>query len=157
MSWSNSIMQEQESKILFIITLISHLIHNLSKKISRKCDISTYITKHEQAFIIFNSLVHYWIRAVAGQRSLSKSCFASKTKILFRAKHKRRKITELWNIGHCDLNLFCGQRAYYTNSFSKVWHTSIKYYLRYKAKSLDNEKIGYCDLHTLGSKFASQW
>ena len=33
--------------------------------------------------------------------------------------------------------------------FPKVWHSSIKYYLRYKAKSLDPEKIGYCDLHLL--------
>ena len=31
--------------------------------------------------------------------------------------------------------------------FPKVWHSSIKYYLRYKAKSLDPEKLVYCDLH----------
>ena len=51
----------------------------------------------------------YVIRAVTGQRSLSESCFANKTKMFFRAKHKW-KITGLWNIGHCDLNLFWGQR-----------------------------------------------
>ena len=34
--------------------------------------------------------------------------FANKTKLFFRAK--RRKITGPWNIGHCDLNLFWGQR-----------------------------------------------
>ena len=27
------------------------------------------------------------------------------------------------------LNLFWGQRSYYTDSFTKVWHSSIKYYL----------------------------
>ena len=51
-----------------------------------------------------------WIRAVAGQRSSPELSFANKTKMFFRAKNKRRKITGLWNIGHCDLNLLWGQR-----------------------------------------------
>ena len=50
------------------------------------------------------------IRAVAGQRSSPELSFANKTKMFFRAKNKRRKITGPWNIGHCDLNLFWGQR-----------------------------------------------
>ena len=44
------------------------------------------------------------------QHSSPELSFANKTKMFFRAKYKRRKITGLWNIGHCDLNLFWGQR-----------------------------------------------
>ena len=50
------------------------------------------------------------IRAVAGQRSSPELSFANKTKMFFRAKNIRRKITGQWNIGQSDLNLFCGQR-----------------------------------------------
>ena len=60
--------------------------------------------------------------------------------MFFRAKNKNRKITGPWNIGHCDLNLFWGQRPYYIDLFPKVWHSAIKYYLRYKAKSLNLKK-----------------
>ena len=34
-----------------------------------------------------------------------------------------------------------------------VWLLSIKFYLRYKAKSLDHEKIDHCDLHCLRNRF----
>ena len=60
-----------------------------------------------------------WIRAVSGQRSSPESGFANKTKMFFRAKHRKREITGPWNKGHCDLNLFWGQRSFYTDSFSK--------------------------------------
>ena len=47
-----------------------------------------------------------------------------------------------------DLNLFCGQRSYYTLIFQKYdIHPSNLFKIPYKAKSLDREKIGYCDLH----------
>ena len=59
------------------------------------------------------------IRAVEGQPSSPESRFASKTKIVFRVSNKRRQITGPWYTGHCDLNLFWGQRSYYTDSFSK--------------------------------------
>ena len=59
------------------------------------------------------------IRAVAGQRSSPKWRLANKTKMFFRAKIKRRKITGPWIIGHCDLNLFWGERSYNINPFSK--------------------------------------
>ena len=39
----------------------------------------------------------------------------------------------------------------------KVWQSSIKYYLRYKAKTLDHEKIDHCDLHCLRAKAALHW
>ena len=65
---------------------------------------------------------HKIIRTVAGHHSLPESDFANKTKMFFWAKHKRREITGPWNIGHCDLKLFWGQRSYYTDSFSEVWH-----------------------------------
>ena len=40
---------------------------------------------------------------------------------------------------------------------TKLWHSSIKYYSKYKAKSVDHEKLGHCDLHCLRSNAASHW
>ena len=57
-----------------------------------------------------NYLLTKNIRAVAGQRRSPELSFANRTKMFFRAKNKRRKITGPRNIGHCDLNLFSDQR-----------------------------------------------
>ena len=49
------------------------------------------------------------------------------------------KITEPWNIGHSDLNLFWGQTSGHTLTHNpKVWSPYIKQSSRYKAKSLDH-------------------
>ena len=77
--------------------------------------------------------------------------------MFFRAKNKRKEITEPWNIGHCDLNLFEVKGRITLTHFPKVWLQSIKYYLRLKAKSLNHEKIGYCELHCLRPKAALHW
>ena len=58
------------------------------------------------------------IRAVTGQRSWPELGFANKTKMFSRAKNKD-EIKGPLNMGHFDLNLFWGQRLYYTDSFSK--------------------------------------
>ena len=96
------------------------------------------------------------IRAVEGQRSLSESCFANKTKMFFRAKYKRREITGSWNTGHCDLNLFLGQRSYYTDSFSKSM-TFIQILFKIQGKITGSWKIDHCDLHCFRTKAALHW
>ena len=58
--------------------------------------------------------VLYNITYVAGQRSSPELGFANKTKMFFSAKNKKIEITGPLNIGHCDLNLFWGQRLYNT-------------------------------------------
>ena len=76
-----------------------------------------------------HTLMNVRIRAVTGQPSSPELSFANETKMFFRAKNNgKKKVTGPWNIGHCDVNLFWGQRLYYTDPFPKVWHSSIKYY-----------------------------
>ena len=74
---------------------------------------------HDKTFWQWGMIKQMNIRAVAGQGRSPESGFANKIKMFFRAKNKRREITGPWNIGHCDLNLFWGQKSYYTDSFSK--------------------------------------
>ena len=92
------------------------------KTLARFC--SWVLPSHKPRRLVFSwrsayviSILLTWtksIRAFAGQHNSPE-----KLKKFFRANKKRRKITWPWNIGHCDLNLFWGQRPYYTDSFSK--------------------------------------
>ena len=86
-----------------------------------RMQISLFLVKiwHSKCWCDLENEVKVTIRAIARQCSSLELSFANKTKVGFRAKHKRRNITGPWNICHCDLNLFWGQRLYYTDSFSK--------------------------------------
>ena len=102
------------------------------------------------------------IRAVAGQRSSPELCLANKTKMLLRAKNEREHndLTTLerqihWNVKYRSLwpkFILRSKVILQRHSFPKVWHSSIKYYSRYKAKSLDHEKLGHSNLHFLGQR-----
>ena len=93
---------------------LSHRIWTYPAHIGRTKRRGMYASK-----LTCSSMSQGEIRAVAGQGSLPELCFANKTKMFFRAKKKRRKITGLWNIEYCDVNLFWVQRPYNTDSFSK--------------------------------------
>ena len=83
--------------------------------------LSTWLTIYVFGFVSFATgcfRTEKKIKAVTGQSSSSELSFANKAKTYFRAKNKRRKITAPWNIDHCDLDLFLGQRPNYTGSFS---------------------------------------
>ena len=129
-------------------------IHDLINVYSRRSGADnpgTKILMSTETSCHFGHLLQVSIRAVAGQHSSPELSFANKTKMFFWAENKRRKITGPWNIGHCD------QIYFEVKDTAKVWHSSIKKYLRYKAKSLDREKIGYCDLHIFWSKVTLLW
>ena len=112
-------------------------VKTLDQSASPQSDQSPECCSHEMSCRMTNP-----ITVVTGQQELSQDSIAHLNwalpiKLKFFSEQKiKEKITGLWNIDHCDLNLF----LYYTDSFPKVWHSSIKYYLRYKAKSLDCEK-----------------
>ena len=80
----------------------------------------------------------FHIRAVARQCSSPELSFANKTKTFFRAKNKRKK-------NHLTVKYRSLWPKFILRSkthFPTEWHSSIKYYLRYKAKPLDCETQG---------------
>ena len=66
------------------------------------------------------------------------------------------KITGLWK-NRSLWPLFWVEGHITLTHCHKVGHSSIKYYSKYKAHSVDHEKLGHCDLHCLRSKAASHW
>ena len=98
-------------------------------------------------------IIWFTIRAVAVQRSSSELLFANKTKMFFRAKSKRRKITGPWNIGHCDLNLFWGKGNITLIHLSKSMTFIHQILFKIKGKITRPWKICCCDLHFLGQRW----
>ena len=80
------------------------------------------------------------------------SSISSMTVIYQIVSKTQDKITEPWNIGHCDLHLFWGQRLHHTDSLSKGLTAVHQIVFKILSKNTQPWNIGHTDLHLMTQK-----